>query len=80
MRTPKNCMKQYKARYLKALKEVTRVLRPSRIRMGTHDMSNFVEVKGEATDASDVESAIPRMKRYVADSNSVSPVLEKNLY
>ena len=50
---------------MKALNDVTSVLRPSRMRMGTQEMSNFVEVKGDATDASDVESAIPGMMKMI---------------
>ena len=40
-------------------KEVTRAERPSRIMSGTHSMLGFLEVKGEATEASALDRDMP---------------------
>jgi hypothetical protein len=45
--------------YLKTPNDVTKAARPSRIRVGTHDMSGVFDVNGEATDASASDNDMP---------------------
>ena len=55
-------MKLYKAIYLNIPNDVTNAARPSCSNRGTHDISNIFEVKGDATDASVSDKAIPIQK------------------
>ena len=54
-----NCVMEYRAMYLKTLKEVVRAALPSMISLGTQVMLGTLEVKGEATLASASDREMP---------------------